>query len=151
MYTYILGCCTHACGSIIMESYLQVILFVFVSFLTMLSMALLCLIIWYIRSKPPGKTLSCDCVFIDGTYVHAITLFTSYIGILIKILFDHISIDYAIPFAFFHYSFVRCVISSGIVNSILRLLYLNRPAWIIGAPDSQVRKIAWAARFTITG
>ena len=114
-------------------------------------MALLTLIIWYIKSKPPGKTLPCDCVFIDGTYVHAITLFTSYIGILIKILFDHISIDYAIPFAFFHYSFVRCVISSGIVNSILRLLYLNRPVWIIGAPDSQVRKIAWAARFTITG
>ena len=134
-----------------MESYQQVILFIFVSILTMFSITLMSLIIWYVKSKPPGRTLPFDCVFIDGSVIHVITFSTTSIGVLMKILLDRIEYIYAISFAFVQYSLVRCVISSSIVNCILRLIYLNSPSLIIGASDSQVRKIAWTARLAITG
>ena len=134
-----------------MESYHQVILFVFVSVLTIFSITLMSLIIWYIKSKPPGKTLPFDCVFIDGSFIQTITFFNTSIGVLIKIIFDRIEYIYAISFSFVQYSLVRCVISSEIVTCILRVLYLNNPSLIIGASDSKVRKIAWTARLAITG
>ena len=109
------------------------------------------LIIWYIKSKPPGKTLPLDCVFIDGAFIFIINYFTTSIGVLIKILLDRIKYNYAFSFALVHYSLMRCVISNSMVNCILRLLYINSPSLIIGASDSEVRKIAWTARLAIAG
>ena len=134
-----------------MEAYEQVFSFVYLSLMTIIATTLMSLVIWYIKSKPPGKTLPFDFVLIDGFFIHGITLFLTSIGFLIKILLDDIEYIYAVSFAFVHYSFLRFTISSNIVNFILRLLYLNRPSLIIGASDSKVRKTAWIARLGITG
>ena len=117
-----------------------------------LSLILNSLIIGYIESKPPGRTVPFDCVTIDTVWVQIAHTIVNLLCITMLIIFDDgVAPMESITFmAFLHYTAsILGLISSHILNSLNRIIFLGRPGWVFGLPDSQVKKVTRLIRFCI--
>ena len=94
-----------------------------------------------------------DCATIDTVWVQIAHTIANLVCITILIIFDDgVAPMESITFiAFLHYTTsVLGLISSHILNSLTRIIFLGRPGWVFGLPDSQVRKVTRLIRFCIS-
>ena len=110
------------------------------------------LIIWYIKTKPLGTITSFDKVNIDTILVRLSQMAIIYIGCTIYII-DGSPIQDATDnvLALTNYIFVNLIISSEILNSSFRILFLRKQQWLDETSDTKVRRIAWVIRVIIAG
>ena len=117
-----------------------------------LSVVLHILIILYIKSKPPGRTLPFDCVTIDTNIVSILAIFMTYTIIAVGSITEHnIKKEHAIILAFLCWCIIHDIFSCMLISSFIRIVFMKRPEWIIGKPDDQLRKITWIFRFLFGG
>ena len=117
-----------------------------------ISYVLYFLIIWYIKTKPLGTITSFDKVNIDTILVRLSQMTIIYIGVTIYII-DGSPIQDATDnvLALANYIFINLIISSEILNSSFRILFLRKQQWLDETSDTKVRRIAWVIRVIIAG
>lgn len=117
-----------------------------------ISYVLYFLIIWYIKTKPLGTITSFDKVNIDTILVRLSQMTIIYIGVTIYII-DGSPIQDTTDnvLALANYIFINLIISSEILNSSFRILFLRKQQWLDETSDTKVRRIAWVIRVIIAG
>ena len=125
---------------------------IILSAVIIISYVLYILIIWYINTKPLGTITSFDKVTIDTILIRLFQLTITYIGVFIYMLEeDPMQNDKNIVLAFINYILACLILSSEILNSSFRILFLTKQQWLNETADARVRRIAWVIRFIIAG
>jgi hypothetical protein len=110
------------------------------------------MIIWYIKTKPLGTITPFDKVTIDTILVRLFQLTLIYIGIFIYIIEECPTRDLKnILLSLANYILALLVMSSEILNSSFRILFLRKNQWLHETSDTKFRKIAWVIRVIIAG
>ena len=110
------------------------------------------MIIWYIKKKPLGTTTLFDMVTIDTIMIRLATLTVLFILFLTSIVEGNkISNSVKLVLALTMYILICLNLSSCILNSCFRILYLKRQQWFLEESDSKVRKVSWIVKTIITG
>lgn len=110
------------------------------------------IIIWYIKKKAIGTITPFDKVTIDTILVRLFQLTLIYIGIFIYIIEECPTPDVKnIVLSLANYILALLVMSSEILNSSFRILFLRKKQWLHETSDTKVRKIAWVIRVIIAG
>ena len=130
----------------------QGIPYAILSTVIVISYILYFLIIWYIKIKPLGTITPFDKVTIDTILVRLFQLTLIYIGIFIYIIEECPMRDVKnILLSLANYILALLVMSSEILNSSFRILFLQKTQWLHETSDTKVRKIAWVIRVIIAG
>ena len=110
------------------------------------------IIIWYIKKKAIGTITPFDKVTIDTILVRLFQLTLIYIGVLIY-MFDKCSMQDAknIVLTLPNYILACLILSSEILNSSFRILFLRKQHWLDETSDTNVRRMAWVIRIIIAG
>ena len=110
------------------------------------------MIIWYIKKKPLGTTTPFDIVTIDTILVRLAALTLFFILLLMSILEGNtISDSRKLALALPLYILSCLTLSSEILNSCFRILYLKKQQWFLEESDSKVRKVSWIVKTFISG
>jgi hypothetical protein len=110
------------------------------------------MIIWYIKKKPLGTTTSFDTVTIDTILIRLATMTLFFILFLTSLLEGNtISNSRKIVFTLTQYTLSCLNLSSEILNSCFRILYLKKQQWFLEESDSKVRKVSWIVKTLISG
>ena len=110
------------------------------------------MIIWYTKKKPLGTTTSFDMVTIDTILICLATMTVFFILFLTSILEGYtISNSRRIVFSLAQYILSCLNLSSEILNSCFRILYLKKQQWFLEESDSKVRKVSWIVKTFISG
>ena len=110
------------------------------------------MIIWYIKKKPLGTTTSFDTITIDTILIRLAAMTVFFILFLTSILEGNtIPNSRKVVFSLTLYILSCLTLSSEILNSCFRILYLNKQQWFLEESDSKVRKVSWIVKIIITG
>ena len=110
------------------------------------------MIIWYIKKKPLGTTTPFDMVTIDTILVRLAALTVCFILFLTSILEGNtIPNSRKIVFSLTLYILSCLTLSSEILNTCFRILYLKKQQWFLEESDSKLRKVSWIVKTIITG
>ena len=110
------------------------------------------MIIWYIKKKPLGITTLFDMVTIDTILVRLAALTVFFILFLTSTLEGNtVSNSRKLALALPLYILSCLTLSSEILNSCFRILYLKKQQWFLEESDSKVRKVSWIVKIIITG
>ena len=110
------------------------------------------MIIWYIKKKPLGTTTPFDMVTIDTILIRLAIMTLFFILFLTSIIEGNTipnsrKLVLTLPLFIF-----GCLgLSSEILNSFFRILYLKKQQWFLEESDSKVRKVSWIVKTIITG
>ena len=139
-------------GKIIMFDLGQCISYTILSTVIVMSYVLYILIIWYINTKALGTITSFDKVSIDTILIRLFQLTLIYIGVLIY-MFDACPMQDAknIVLSLSNYILACLILSSEILNSSFRILFLRKQHWLDETSDTNVRRMAWVIRIIIAG
>ena len=130
----------------------QGISYAILSTIIVISYILYFIIIWYIKTKALGTITPFDKVTIDTILVRLFQLTLIYIGIFIYIIEECPERDVKnIVLSLANYILALLVMSSEILNSSFRILFLRKNQWLHETSDTKVRKIAWVIRVIIAG
>ena len=109
-------------------------------------------VIWYIKKKPIGTITVFDMVTIDTILVRLATLTVFFIGLLTSIVEGNTIPDSKKKvLSLVQYILICLNLSSEILNSSFRILYLKKQLWFLEESDSKVRKVSWIVKTLITG
>ena len=110
------------------------------------------MIVWYIKEKTLGTTTSFDTVTIDTILIRLATMTLCFILFLTSIVEGNtIPNSRKIVLTLTLYILGCLNLSSEILNSCLRILYLKKQQWFLEESDSKVRKVSWIVKTLITG
>ena len=110
------------------------------------------MIIWYIKKKPLGTTTIFDTITIDTILIRLASLTVFFILFLTSILEGNtIPNSRKIVFSLTLYILSCLTLSSEILNTCFRILYLKKQQWFLEESDSKVRKVSWIVKTIITG
>ena len=110
------------------------------------------MIIWYIKKKPLGTTTPFDMVTIDTILTRLATMTVLFILLLTSIVEGNtIPNAKKLVLSLTIYILICLNLSSEILNSCFRILYLNKQQWFLEESDSKVRKVSWIVKTLITG
>ena len=139
-------------GKIIMFDLGQCISYTILSTVIVISYILYILIIWYINTKALGTITSFDKVSIDTILIRLFQLTLIYIGVNIY-MFDKCSMQDAknIVLTLPNYILACLILSSEILNSSFRILFLQKQHWLDETSDTNIRRMAWVIRIIIAG
>ena len=142
-------------GIIIMFDLGQYISYTILSTVIVISYVLYILIIWYINTKPLGTITSFDKVCIDTILIRLFRLSLIYIRVFIY-MFDECPMQDAknivlTILTIANYILACLIISSEILNSSFRILFLRKQHWLDETSDTNVRRMAWVIRVIIAG
>ena len=139
-------------GKIIMFDLGQCISYTILSTVIVISYILYILIIWYINTKALGTITSFDKVSIDTILIRLFQLTLIYIGVNIY-MFDECSMQDAknIVLTLPNYILACLILSSEILNSSFRILFLQKQHWLDETSDTNIRRMAWVIRIIIAG
>ena len=130
----------------------QGISYAILSTVIVISYILYFIIIWYIKKKAIGTITPFDKVTIDTILVRLFQLTLIYIGIFIYFIEECPKQDVKnILLSLANYILALLVMSSEILNSSFRILFLRKKQWLHETSDTKVRKIAWVIRVIIAG
>ena len=108
-------------------------------------------VIWYIQKKPIGTITVFDMVTIDTILVRLATLTVFFIGLLTSIVEGNTIPDSKKKvLSLVQYILICLNLSSEILNSSFRILYLKNQLWFLEESDSKVRKVSWIVKVIIT-
>ena len=110
------------------------------------------MIIWYIKKKPLGTTTPFDMVTIDTILIRLANMTVLFILSFMSIIEGNaIPNSRKLVLTLLLY-FLNCLnLSSEILNSCFRILYLKKQQWFLEESDSKVRKVSWIVKTIITG
>ena len=107
-------------------------------------------VIWYIQKKPIGTITVFDMVTIDTILVRLATLTVFFIGFLTSIVEGNTIPDSRKKvLSLLQYILICFNLSSEILNSSFRILYLKKQLWFLEESDSKVRKVSWIVKVII--
>ena len=110
------------------------------------------MIIWYIKKKPLGTTTLFDMVTIDTILIRLATLTVLFILFLTSIVEGNtIPNARKLVLSLTIYILICLNLSSEILNSCFRILYLKKQQWFWEESDSKVRKVSWIVKTLISG
>ena len=110
------------------------------------------MIIWYIKKKPLGTTTPFDIVTIDTILIRLATMTVLFILFLTSIVKGNTIPNAAkLVLSLTIYILLCLNLSSEILNSCFRILYLKKQQWFLEESDSKVRKVSWIVKTLITG
>ena len=110
------------------------------------------MIIWYIKKKPLGTTTHFDMVTVDTILVRLAALTLFFILFLTSILEGNTISDSRKLVLTLPLNILSCLnLSSEILNSCFRILYIKKQQWFLEESDSKVRKVSWIVKIIITG
>jgi ABC-type uncharacterized transport system permease subunit len=111
------------------------------------------MIIWYIKKKPLGTTTPFDMVTIDTILTRLATMTVLFLLFLTSIVEGNTIITNTrkLVLSLTIYILICLNLSSEILNSCFRILYLKKQQWFWEESDSKVRKISWVIKTFITG
>ena len=101
---------------------------------------------------PVGTITSFDKVSIDTILIRLFQLTLIYIGVLIY-MFDECSMQDAknIGLTLPNYILACLILSSEILNSSFRILFLRKQHWLDETSNTNIRRMAWVIRIIIAG
>ena len=111
------------------------------------------MIIWYIKKKPLGTTTLFDMVTIDTILIRLATMTVLFIILFLTSIVKGNAIPNAtkLVLSLTIYILLCLNLSSEILNSCFRILYLKKQQWFLEESDSKVRKVSWIVKTLITG
>ena len=110
------------------------------------------MIIWYIKKKPLGTITSFDMVTIDTILIRLANMTLLFILFLTSIIEGNTIPNSRKLILTLILYFLNCLnLSSEILNSCFRILYLKKQQWFLEESDSKVRKVSWIVRTIIAG
>ena len=126
--------------------------FGFASVGIVLTYFLYAMIIWYIKKKPLGTTTPFDMVTIDTILIRLANMTVLFILSFMSIIEGNaIPNSRKLVLTLLLY-FLNCLnLSSEILNSCFRILYLKKQQWFLEESDSKVRKVSWIVKTIISG
>ena len=110
------------------------------------------MIIWYIKKKPLGTTTPFDMVTIDTILIRLANITAFFILFLSSIIEGNTIPNSRKLVLTLPLYILSCLgLSSEILNSFFRILYLKKQQWFLEESDSKVRKVSWIVKTIITG